>query len=138
MRRETSEPGRMMSMPRGCGAGPEFLHQNNDALVVIARADAHALDVQVNLAPAAIHGVDLRVHALIGVTHQGGDRLFELLDGQADVESEEVLAVDFVGTKPPQVRGDVVPQLDLQLAVEDDDGKWNTAQNPSEEDIAAG
>ena len=70
-------------MPRQCGARPEFLHQAIDALISIARADAHAPNVQVNLAPAAIHGVDLRVHALIAVTHQGGDRLFELFDGQA-------------------------------------------------------
>ena len=124
-------------MPRQCRARPEFLHQDNDALISIARADAHALNVQVNLPPAAIHGVDLRVHALITVTHQGGDRLFELFDGQADVQAEEVPAVHFVGAQPRQIRCHVVPQLDLQLLVEDDDCKRNTAQDPSEEDIAA-
>ena len=61
-------------------AGAEFLHQDDDTFIWIVRADAHALDVQANLAPSAVDCVDLRVHALITVPHQRGNRLFELLD----------------------------------------------------------
>src|SRR5262245_22999568 len=108
-------------MPGRRRARSEVLHQNNDAFRVLTRTDADALDMQLNLTSTAIHGIDLSVHALIAVPHQRSDRLLELLDGQTDVESEEVPAVHFVGTKAPQVRSHIVPQLDLQLLVQDDD-----------------
>ena len=40
----------------------------------------------------------------------------QLLDRQADVEVEEVLADGLVGAQPPEVLGAPVPDLDLQVA----------------------
>src|SRR5678815_3064888 len=126
-----------MSMTGRRRLGAELLHQDDDTSTLIAGADAHALNVQPNLAPPAIDCVDLRVHALVTVPYQRRDWLFELFDGQADVEAKEVPSVYFVRAKTPQVRRHVVPRLHLQLLVEDDHCKGHTAQDAAEKDVSA-
>ena len=49
------------------------------------------------------------------------DRPAQLLDRQADVEVEQVLAAHLVGAQAPQLLGLAVPDLDAQLAVEHGD-----------------
>src|SRR5215471_20121209 len=93
MRRETSEAARIASMLRWwCRPGPELLHQDDHAFAVLGCANADALHVQANLTAAAVHGVDVRFDPVITVSHQRGERLFQLFDGQTNVESEEMLA----------------------------------------------
>src|SRR5436190_2511010 len=92
-RRETSADRRITSMLRGCRPRPELLHQDDHAFAVLGCADADALDVHAHLPAPAVQGVDIRFDPVIAVSRQGGERLFQLLDRQADVESEEMLAV---------------------------------------------
>src|SRR5882672_8701440 len=114
-----------------------LLHQEDDAPAVLGGPDADALHAQADLPAAAVHRVDLGLEALVGLPRQPGNRLFELLDGQADVEPEEMPAAHFVGAQPPQVRGDVVPELHLQLFVEHDHRERDAAKDAAEKDIAA-
>src|SRR5205085_2200965 len=59
----------------------------------------------------------------------GADALPQLLDRQADVQVEEVLAPGLVIPQAPQVLGPVVPSHYEQIAVQHDDGAAEAGQD---------
>jgi len=109
-------------MQHRLGAG-NFLHEHDDAFAVIAAGDAYAFHAQTYAASTAVDGIHLRPEVLISLPQQCGQGLFQLFDGQPDIQTEEVLPLHFVRAQSPQVRGDVVPELHLQVSIEHDDGR---------------
>ena len=65
----------------------------------------------------------------------GPDRRLELVQRQADVEVQQVLAADLVGPEPPEVLGPGVPDLDQQVLVDDDHAAAEAAEDRLEEDV---
>src|SRR5581483_9934606 len=68
-----------------------------------------------------------------GAGEAGANRLLESFDRQPDVEPENVLAAEIVLAEAPQFLRAQVPDENLQLGVDDDDGAAQARQNGLEE-----
>src|SRR6266581_2506098 len=61
----------------------------------------------------------------------------KLFGGQADVEVEEGVAHDLVGSDAPQVGGAVVPDLNIEVSVEDRSAELDVAQDGVKKHVEA-
>jgi hypothetical protein len=97
------------------------LHHHDHARCVTVAAEPREVDRAPDGPAAAIDRFDEeRLTVAVSPQHLP-DRGPEVLDGEADVEVEEVLSDDLVRGQPPELPRSCVPGLDPQLAVDDDD-----------------
>src|SRR5215831_6430580 len=94
------------------------LHHENDAhrLPVVAR-EGGARHLAAEVLPAPVDGVERDLRGALAAEHVA-DGLPQLVDREADVETEEVLLARLLGSEAPHVLGQAVPALHREVPIE--------------------
>src|SRR5712691_10607820 len=110
-RHETGTAGSGMSTCSGY-APIQLSHQEDDSTTVMRRpARVGALHTHRHGTPPPGHRLQHHLGGFAGSLCQFQDRLPEPLNWKPDVEGKEILPLHFVLPEPPEIGGDIVPEL---------------------------